>query len=106
MAKMIIPERIPDWLAILPKSANISQVDFANAVGLTHAGLARRILRNEIPLHDSKKNKMSYFAMDVVNGIVPVENKAFGKNFRKHFWKASTVRNYIRKLIRDDILNK
>ena len=76
---------IPDWLLALPKNSMISSKDFSIALDLTITGFHSRI---DLPQPCSKKIKPS--------GEVSLVSRS-----QTHYWKAVTVRNYIRKLIRE-----
>jgi len=88
MSIYIKPVGIPDWLASLPKNSRLSSKDFALSLGVCMQTFNSRI-RCSSPLPDPDfMSSIKYDGYD-------------GPSLQKRYWKAVTVRNYIRKLIRE-----
>lgn len=84
MNKNKTPNEIPDWLAVLPKNSLISSKDFASILGVNCSTLHKRLHQQDNFPQPFKKIQL--FSMRGVN------QPAF-------YWKAVTVRNYIREQI-------
>ena len=82
------PNKIPEWLAVLPKNARLNSREFAEALGLKYHTFTSRVSEDlcGMPRPDFK-----------------FEPKNFGRRrfLSNNQWKAVTVRNYIRKLNRE-----
>lgn len=84
--------KIPDWLAKLPKNACVNNAEFAKVLGIKPKDLQNRLARQNIPTPKPDFNsKLMRHEKRV--GIVC---QTRGKNY----WRAVTVRNYIRHLNR------
>tara|TARA_R110002012_G_scaffold316005_1_gene530498 strand:- start:248 stop:508 length:261 start_codon:yes stop_codon:yes gene_type:complete len=84
MSNRIKASTIPQWLIKLRAKTPVNSRRFAEALGVSLKTFDGRVAREDVPKHDltSKATLNRY-----------------GNNFKQ--WKAVTVRNYIRKLIRE-----
>lgn len=83
---MKIPEKIPEWLASLPKDALLGANDLCQMFGYKHNESLSASMKNGgakiIPNHDH----------EFVRG-----NDSSKTGYTKtYYWKASTIRNFIR----------
>lgn len=85
-ARIKAPNKIPEWLAVLPKGRMINSKDFADALGIKRAALNCRLGQGlcDFPKPDSTLKRVGR-----------------DKKCPTNQWKAVTVRNYIRKLNRE-----
>ena len=89
MSVYIKPDGIPDWLASLPKKSRLSSKDFALSLGVCVQTFNSRA-RCSSPLPEPDfMSSIKYDGYD-------------GPRNEVRYWKAVTVRNYIRKLIREN----
>ena len=84
MSNRIKVSKIPSWLIKLPAKSPLNSRAFAEALGISLKTFDGRIAREDVPKHD-------FISKATLN--------RYGQNFKQ--WKAVTVRNYIRKLIRE-----
>ena len=75
---------IPQWLMELPAKSALNSRDFADALGISLTAFHNRFTREDIPECD-------HLSTSTLNRY----------NKKSKQWKAITVRNYIRKLIRE-----
>ena len=89
MTAKITPDEIPDWLAGLPKKSLVSAKDFALALGVAMHTFKNRVRRG-VGIPEPYTRKFN------------THNNFDGPRCEVRYWKAVTVRNYIRKLIREN----
>ena len=84
MSKRTKAKSIPQWLMKLPAKSLLNSRDFAEALGISLDAFHTRFTRDDIPKYD-------HLSTSTLNSY----------NKKSKQWKAVTVRNYIRKLIRE-----
>ena len=83
---------IPEWLAKLPKNACVNNAEFARVLGIKPKDLQNRVYRKNTTIPSPDFNTK----LDVHGGRAIIASRTRGKNY----WRAVTVRNYIRHLNR------
>tara|TARA_R110002012_G_scaffold73124_1_gene186652 strand:+ start:175 stop:435 length:261 start_codon:yes stop_codon:yes gene_type:complete len=84
MSKRTKAKTIPEWLMKLPAKSLLNSRDFAEALGISLDAFHTRFVRDDIPACD-------HLSTSTLNSY----------NKKSKQWKAITVRNHIRKLIRE-----
>lgn len=94
---MKVPDKIPEWLAMLPKEALLDSKDLAKLLGYKNANIAA---------HSLRVNNHGFPEPDVRGNLTFVMNDGIERrsgNHRSLRWKAVTIRNYIRQYNRGEL---
>jgi hypothetical protein len=91
---------IPKWLAAMPKKASVNIKEFADILGIDLGAMRSRVYQGRMGM--PKPDFNSRVTIPDEMGRVPLA-KGLSTGKGKNYWKAVTVRNYIRYLNRKEL---